>query len=59
MKILITSASEFIGYEVVGFDHINNYCDINLKYARFLDGIAEFVKWYKNFYFIKDFNVTA
>ena len=45
MKILITGAAGFIGYhlskvllergdEVVGIDNINDYYDINLKYAR-------------------------
>ena len=45
MKILITGAAGFIGYhlskvllergdEVVGIDNINNYYDVNLKYAR-------------------------
>ena len=45
MKILVTGTAGFIGfhlakrlledgYEVVGFDNINDYYDINLKYAR-------------------------
>ena len=45
MKILITGAAGFIGYhlvlkmlqrgdEVVGLDNINDYYDVNLKYAR-------------------------
>jgi UDP-glucuronate 4-epimerase len=45
MKILITGTAGFIGYhlarrliergdEVVGIDNINDYYDINLKYAR-------------------------
>ena len=45
MKILVTGAAGFIGFhlskqliesghEVVGIDNINNYYDINLKYAR-------------------------
>lgn len=45
MKILVTGAAGFIGYhtskkllenghEVVGIDNINDYYDINLKYAR-------------------------
>lgn len=45
MKILVTGAAGFIGYhlceklialghKVVGLDNINNYYDVNLKYAR-------------------------
>lgn len=45
MKILVTGAAGFIGFhlierlskeghEVVGIDNINNYYDVNLKYAR-------------------------
>ncbi|MCT7594809.1 NAD-dependent epimerase [Aliarcobacter butzleri] len=45
MKILVTGTAGFIGYhlalkllergdEVVGLDNINNYYDVNLKYAR-------------------------
>ncbi|WP_172199927.1 NAD-dependent epimerase [Campylobacter sp. RM16188] len=45
MKILLTGTAGFIGYhlslalakrgdEVVGFDNINDYYDVNLKYAR-------------------------
>ena len=45
MKILVTGTAGFIGYhlaikllesghEVVGLDNINDYYDINLKYAR-------------------------
>tara|TARA_Y100000813_G_scaffold188245_1_gene162334 strand:- start:1610 stop:2626 length:1017 start_codon:yes stop_codon:yes gene_type:complete len=45
MKILITGAAGFIGYhlceklikqgnQVIGLDNINNYYDVNLKYAR-------------------------
>ena len=45
MKILVTGIAGFIGfhvskqlldlgYEVVGFDNLNNYYDVNLKYAR-------------------------
>lgn len=52
MKILVTGAAGFIGYfvskslvakghEVVGLDNINDYYDINLKYARLNElGIA-------------------
>ena len=45
MKILVTGAAGFIGFhlskrlldqghQVVGIDNINDYYDINLKYAR-------------------------
>ena len=45
MKVLITGIAGFIGfhvaikllengYEVFGFDNINDYYDVNLKYAR-------------------------
>ena len=45
MKILITGTAGFIGYhlakklleldyEVIGYDNINDYYDVNLKYAR-------------------------
>ena len=45
MKILVTGTAGFIGYhlalkllqrgdEVVGIDNINDYYDVNLKYAR-------------------------
>ena len=45
MKILITGIAGFVGYhlakkllelghEVVGYDNINDYYDVNLKYAR-------------------------
>ena len=45
MKILVTGTTGFIGYhlakknlergdDAVGFDSINDYCDVNLKYAR-------------------------
>ncbi len=48
MKILITGSAGFIGYhlakkllergdEVVGLDNINDYYDVNLKYARLLN----------------------
>jgi UDP-glucuronate 4-epimerase len=53
MKILVTGAAGFIGYHlcerllslghiVVGLDNINDYYDVNLKYARLKNlGIAE------------------
>ena len=45
MKILVTGAAGFIGFhvscklvdlghEVIGLDNINDYYDVNLKYAR-------------------------
>ena len=45
MKILVTGTAGFIGYylakkllergdEVMGLDNINDYYDVNLKYAR-------------------------
>lgn len=45
MKILVTGAAGFIGFhlarkllergdEVIGIDNINDYYDVNLKYAR-------------------------
>jgi len=48
MKVLVTGTAGFIGYhlakyllergdEVVGLDNINNYYDVNLKYARLED----------------------
>jgi UDP-glucuronate 4-epimerase len=48
MKILITGTAGFIGFhlakklldrgdEVVGIDNINDYYDVNLKYARLAD----------------------
>lgn len=58
-KILITGAAGFIGFHlsrslldkgirVVGFDNINDYYDVNLKYAR-----LEILNNYKNFTFVK------
>lgn len=57
--ILITGAAGFIGfhlakilldeqYEIIGFDNINNYYDVSLKYAR-----LEILNNYKNFKFIQ------
>jgi len=59
MKILITGTAGFIGFhlakrilergdEVVGIDNINDYYDVNLKYARLAEtGIGrEAEKWY-------------
>ncbi|HDR4562308.1 GDP-mannose 4,6-dehydratase [Bacillus cereus] len=57
---LITGAAGFVGYflskklleqgcKVVGIDNINDYYDVNLKYAR-----LEHIKSYENFTFIKD-----
>ena len=45
MKILVTGTADFIGYHlalkllqrgdtVIGLDNINDYYDVNLKYAR-------------------------
>ena len=45
MKIIVTGTAGFIGYhlakkllelghEVIGYDNINDYYDVNLKYAR-------------------------
>ena len=45
MKILVTGTAGFIGFhlakkllelghEVIGYDNINDYYDVNLKYAR-------------------------
>lgn len=58
-KILVTGAAGFIGYHlskkllsqgvsVTGFDNINDYYDVNLKYARLKE-----LKPYDNFNFIK------
>lgn len=58
-RYLITGAAGFIGYHlakklaeqgamVVGFDNINDYYDVNLKYAR-----LEQLKPYSNFTFVK------
>lgn len=57
--ILITGAAGFIGfhlakslldeqYEIIGFDNINNYYDVSLKYAR-----LKILSNYKNFKFIQ------
>ncbi len=60
MKILITGAAGFIGYhlakvlldrgdEVVGIDNINDYYDVNLKYARLKNlGIVDVVEGKKS-----------
>lgn len=59
MKILVTGGAGFIGFhlskrllsdgfEVIGYDNLNDYYDVNLKYAR-----LEILKKYKNFTFIK------
>lgn len=60
MKILVTGAAGFIGsyviqrlltfgHEIIGIDNINNYYDINLKYARLNSmGICRnYIKWNK------------
>lgn len=58
-KILVTGAAGFIGFHlskallekgenVVGFDNINDYYDVSLKYAR-----LDILKKYPNFTFIK------
>lgn len=57
--ILITGVAGFIGfhltkslldeqYEIIGFDNINNYYDVNLKYAR-----LEILNKYNNFKFVQ------
>lgn len=73
MKILVTGAAGFIGYhlceklvslghEVTGLDNINDYYDLNLKYARLKElGIEEKPVWniiskshiHSNFRFVK------
>jgi UDP-glucuronate 4-epimerase len=74
MKMLVTGSAGFIGYfltkkllergdDVVGLDNINNYYDVNLKYARLAEnGIDKAsIKWnaavpsskFKNYRFIK------
>ena len=58
MKILVTGTAGFIGYhlalkllqrgdEVVGIDNINDYYDVNLKYARL---VSEYLKTEHNEY---------
>lgn len=74
MKVLVTGSAGFIGYflakkllergdDVVGIDNINDYYDVNLKYARLAEtGIdKDCIKWnatvtgskFKNYRFIK------
>ena len=58
-KILITGSSGFIGFslalnllkkghKILGYDSVNNYYDINLKFSR-----NKILKKFKNFSFIK------
>lgn len=58
-KILVTGSAGFIGFhlskrileeggEVIGFDNLNDYYDVNLKYAR-----LEILEKYEKFTFIK------
>lgn len=59
MKILVTGGAGFIGFhlskrllsdgfEVIGYDNLNDYYDVNLKFAR-----LEILKKYQKFTFIK------
>ena len=71
MKILITGTAGFIGFhlakrilergdEVVGIDNINDYYDVNLKYARLAEtGIGrEAEKWYNKIHSTKYLNYS-